>query len=72
MVPPLSLALYHEALEGGGSHKMKTIISQKETSPLAHFVRNSLRHKSFRFCSPMQNRWKPGHETTHCLPTCAF
>ena len=39
MVPPLSvlsLALYHEALEGGGSHKMKTIISQKETSPLAH------------------------------------
>ena len=17
-------------------------------------------------------RWKPGHETTHCLPTCAF
>ena len=37
MVPPLSalsLALYHEALEGGGSHKMKTIISQKETSPL--------------------------------------
>ena len=47
MVPPLSalsLALCHEALEGGGSHKMKTIISQKETSP-------------------MQNRWKPGHET---------
>ena len=37
MVPllsALSLALYHEALEGGGSHKMKTIISQKETSPL--------------------------------------
>ena len=28
--------------------------SQKETSPLAHFVRNSLPHKSFRFCSPMQ------------------
>ena len=56
MVPPLSalsLALYHEALEGGGNHKMETIISQKETSPLAHFVRNSLPHKSFRFCSPM-------------------
>ena len=38
MVPPfsvLSLALCHEALEGGGNHKMKTIISQKETSPLA-------------------------------------
>ena len=37
----------------GCDHKMKTIISQKETSPLAHFVRNSLPHKSFRFCSPM-------------------
>ena len=24
---------------------------------------NSLPHKSFRFCSPMQNRWKLGHET---------
>ena len=56
MVPPLSalsLALCHEALEGGGNHKTETIISQKETSPLAHFVRNSLPHKSFRFCSPM-------------------
>ena len=36
---------------------MKTSISQKETSPLAHFVRNSLPHKSFRFCSPMRNIW---------------
>ena len=34
-----------------------TIKSQKETSPLAHFVRNSLPHKSFRFCSPMLNIW---------------
>ena len=37
MVPPLSalsLALYHEALEGGGNHKMGTIKSQKETSPV--------------------------------------
>ena len=31
--------------------------SQKETSPLAHFVRNSLPHKSFRFCSPMLTDW---------------
>ena len=37
----------------------KTIRAQKETSPLAHSVRNSLPHKSFRFCSPMLNRWKP-------------
>ena len=62
MVPPLSalsLALYHEVLEVGGNHKMGTIKSQKETSPLAHFARNSLPHKSFRFCSPMPNRWKP-------------
>ena len=62
MVPPLSalsLALYHEALEGGGNHKMGTIKSQKETSPLAHFVRNSLPHKSFRFCSPMQKHMEP-------------
>ena len=62
MVPPLSalsLALYHEALEGGGNDKMETIKSQKETSPLAHFVRNSLPHKSFRFCSPMLE-WNQG------------
>ena len=31
--------------------------SQKETSPLAHFVRNSLPHKSFHFCSPMLEEW---------------
>ena len=73
MVPQLSalsLALCHEALEGGGNHKMVTIISQKETSPLAHFVRNSLPHKSFRFCSPMRkqrnqqmgtNKWEPSN-----------
>ena len=29
--------------------------TQKETSPLAHFVRNSLPHKSYRFCSAMRN-----------------
>ena len=29
--------------------------TQKETSPLAHSVRNSLPHKSHRFCSPMRN-----------------
>ena len=40
-----------------GYHKMETIISQKETSPLAHLVRNSLPHKSFHFCSPMRNIW---------------
>ena len=37
MVPPLSalsLALCHEVLEGGGKHKMETIKSQKETSPM--------------------------------------
>ena len=58
MVPllsALSLALCHEALEGGGNQQMGTIISQKETSPLAHFVCNSLPHKSHRFCSPMRN-----------------
>ena len=62
MVPPLSelsLALCHEALQGGGNQETETIKSQKETSPLAHFVRNSLPHKSFHFCSPMQNKWKP-------------
>ena len=42
--------------QGGVIIKWKPA-SQKETSPLAHFVRNSLPHKSFRFCSPMQNIW---------------
>ena len=37
----------------------KPSTSQKETSPLAHFVRNSLPHKSFRFCSPMRITRKP-------------
>ena len=41
--------------------------SQKETSPLAHFVRNSLPHKSFRFCSLML-LWKPRSEN-HALKT---
>ena len=78
VVPPLSalsLALCHEVLEGGGSHKMKTIISQKETSPLAHFVRNSLPHKSFRFCSPML-LWKPRSGNHHIakrnFPSCSL
>ena len=42
-----------------GNQQMGTIKSQKETSPLAHFVRNSLPHKSFRFCSPMQKHMEP-------------
>ena len=44
-----------------------TIKSQKETSPLAHFARNSLPHKSFRFCSPMLNKWIPkyGYSTSY-------
>ena len=48
-----------------GNHSLKTSnwkpTSQKETSPLAHFVRNSLPHKSFPFCSPML-LWKPRSE----------
>ena len=51
---------------------MGTIKSQKETSPLAHFVRNSLPHKSFRFCSPMRNIWnqqlEPANETSKWEP----
>ena len=42
-----------------GTSKREPSNTQKETSPLAHSVRNSLPHKSFRFCSPMQNKWKP-------------
>ena len=38
------------------NQQIGTIKSQKETSPLAHFVRNSLPHKSHRFCSPMLYR----------------
>ena len=52
MVPQLSalsLALCHEVLEGGGYQQMETIKSQKETSPLAHFVHDSLPHKSTAF-----------------------
>ena len=66
MVPQLSalsLALCHEVLEGGGYQQMGTIISQKETSPLAHSVRNSLPHKSHRFCSPMRKKWSQYKET---------
>ena len=52
---------------------MGTIISQKETSPLAHFVCNSLPHKSFRFCSPMRNIWnqqlEPANETSNWKPS---
>ena len=95
-MPPLSalsLALCHEALEGGGNQKIETSgiakrnfpscslrsqftasqkppllfpnakimepsNTQKETSPLAHSIRNSLPHKSHHFCSPMLNNWK--------------
>ena len=42
-----------------GNQQMGTIKSQKQTSPLAHFVHNSLPHKSFRFCSPMQKHMEP-------------
>ena len=34
---------------------MEPSYTQKETSLLAHYVRNSLPHKSSRFCSPMRN-----------------
>ena len=34
-----------------GTSKWEPSNTQKETSPLAHFVRNSLPHKSHRFCS---------------------
>ena len=37
-----------------GAIKLEPSNTQKETSPLAHFVRNSLPHKSHRFCSPMR------------------
>ena len=43
----------------GWNQTLKTVMSQKETSPLAHSVRNSLPHKSLRFCSPMRKRWFP-------------
>ena len=39
--------------ENNGTIKMEPSNTQKETSPLAHSVRNSLPHKSHRFCSPM-------------------
>ena len=45
-----------------------TIISQKETSPLAHYVRNSLPHKSHRFCSPMRKNWSQQLETSKWEP----
>ena len=64
MVPLLS-ALYLTRGSHAKFRKLKTMhwkpASQKETSPLAHFVRNSLPHKSFRFCSPML-LWKPRSE----------
>ena len=40
--------------ENNGAIKMQPSNTQKETSPLAHSVRNSLPHKSHRFCSPMR------------------
>ena len=64
MVPPLSelsLALCHEALEGGGNHKMESQNGnqhrKKKLPLLIAKAINSLPHKSFRFCSPMQNIW---------------
>ena len=71
MVPPLStlsLALCHEALEGGVNHKMVTIILQKETSPLDCYAINSLPHKSFCFCSPIRNIWSQQLATSNWKP----
>ena len=51
-----------------GNQQMETIKSQKETSPLAHFVCNSLPHKSFRFCSPMQKHMESATGTSKWEP----
>ena len=51
--PPL---LFPNAKKNGAI-KMEPSNTQKETSPLAHYVRNSLPHKSHRFCSPMRKKW---------------
>ena len=48
--PPL---LFPNAKQWG--LKLVPSYTQKETSPLAHSVCNSLPHKSHRFCSPMRN-----------------
>ena len=45
---------------------MGTFIAQKETSPLARCARNSLPHKSHRFCSPMRKHRKPYNWNHHC------
>ena len=42
--------------------------TQKETSPLAHYVRNSLPHKSHRFCSPMRKNWSQQLKTSKWEP----
>ena len=42
--------------------------TQKETSPLAHSVRNSLPHKSHRFCSPMRKRWSHQLKSRNGIP----
>ena len=70
-----SVPLHRDLGEGRGGDHMKPSpgnqvqscpiwkpsTSQKETSPLAHFVHNSLPHKSFSFCSPMLEM-EPIHE----------
>ena len=75
MVPPLSALPLHCASPWEPSN------TQKETSPLAHYVRNSLPHKSHRFCSPMRKNWSQqlgtifppplAHFIRNSLPRCA-
>ena len=55
MVPPLSslsLALCHEALEGGGNHKMETSIAKKKLPLLLTSFTIHCLTKSFRFLFP--------------------
>ena len=55
--------------EKNGAIKMEPSNTQKETSPLAHSVRNSLPHKSHRFCSPMRKKWSHILVNSFCCPT---
>ena len=48
---------------------MGAIMSQKEASPLSRFARNSLPHKSHRFCSPMRKKWSHILVNSFCCPT---
>ena len=59
-----------------GTIKWEPSNTQKGTSPLAHYVRNSLPHKSHRFCSPMRNNgasnWKPANGNHFSSPSCSL